>query len=432
MAVSTGRLVPGSAPNGILSGLVLCIGLALGLLSAQSRAQTPHSLPPSATTAVAEVLDSAVERGDTPGVVGVVVDRNGVVFEAASGKLDIARDAPLRTDAIFNIASMTKPVTSVAIMMLLEQGKLALDDPVSRYLPGFDALEVIEQFNPVDGSYQTRPATRTMTLRHLLTHTSGIGYAFSSPVVARLQQGNDKPEWELPLLQDPGERWTYSPSTRVLGLIVEKITGESLETYFQEHLFAPLGMIDTSFAVPAAKQSRLITVYRHEDGRFQPQPGGTVPQVPTPPFRGDGGLYSTARDYGQFIRMLLNHGRLGNTRILRASSVELMSRNQIGGLFVSLQPAADPARTRPFPLGAGRDKFGFGFQVTEPSEDGGKYRSPGSLSWAGIYNTEFWIDPRRGLGGVLMMQYLPFYDEAAIRTLRSFEAAVYQRLAPPR
>jgi CubicO group peptidase (beta-lactamase class C family) len=388
------------------------------------------------TAAVTAVLARAVERGDAPGVVGLVVDRDRVLFQGAAGVLDVAHGIPLRTDAIFNIASMTKPVTSVAVMMLLEQGKLALDDPVSRYLPGFDHLRVITHFNPVDGTYGTRPAKRTMTLRHLLTHTSGIGYAFSSPIVARLQQGNDKAEWELPLLHDPGERWTYSPSTRVLGLIVEKISGESLEAYFQEHIFVPLRMVDTSFAVPAAKQSRVVTLYDHDDGRFQQQPDRIVPGSPTPPFHGDGGLYSTADDYGRFLRMLLNGGRLEDTRILSAKSVALMSRNQIGALFVSRQPAANPARTRPFPLGAGRDKFGFGFQISAPDDAGtghagSGHRSPGSLSWAGIYNTEFWIDPQRGLGAVLLMQYLPFYDDAAIRTLREFEGAVYAELAPP-
>jgi methyl acetate hydrolase len=412
--------------------LVLCVGLALSSLTSQICAAAQDRASPSATAALAGVLARAVERGDTPGVVGLVVNRDGVVFEGASGKLDVARDLPLRTDAIFNIASMTKPVTSVAIMMLLEQGKLALDDPVSKYLPGFDKPEVITKFNAADGTYQTRPAKRSIRLRDLLTHTSGIGYGFSNPIVARLQQGNHKAEWELPLLYDPGERWTYSASTRVLGLIVEKISGESLEAYYQEHIFIPLGMHDTSFAVPAAKQPRLITVYSHEDGKFQQRPVGTVPSTPTPPYLGDGGLYSTAGDYGKFIRMLLNHGRLGDVKILSAKSVALMSRNQIGAVFVSQQPAANPALTRPFPLGAGRDKFGFGFQVTGAGEDGVKYRSPGSLSWAGIYNTEFWIDPKQGIGGVLMMQYLPFYDEAALRTLRDFEAAVYERLVPPR
>lgn len=383
-----------------------------------------------ASAALSRVLSEAVDRHDTPGVVGLIVDRNTVLFEGAAGKLDVSKNAPLPVDAIFNIASMTKPVTSVAVMMLLEQGKLSLDDPVSKYLPGFDHLRVITRFNEADGTYQTRAAKRAMTLRHLLTHTSGIGYGFSSPILARLQQGNQKNEWEFPLLHDPGEKWTYGASTRVLGLIVEKITGKTLEAYFQERIFRPLGMVDTAYAVPAGKQGRLIHAYSHVEGSFKEgNPWGAAPTVPTPPFRGDGGLYSTAHDYGLFMRMLLNDGHLGEVRVLSAKSVQLMASNQIGAVFVSRQPVGIPALTKPFPRGAGRDKFGLGFQLTAASPDAAKYRRADSLSWAGIFNTEFWVDPRSGLAGVLLMQYLPFYDDAAIRTLGDFEAMAYQQFA---
>jgi methyl acetate hydrolase len=379
----------------------------------------PHASK-EATAALTQVLTAAVDRHDTPGVVGLVVDRNGVLFEGA---------ASLPTDAIFNIASMTKPVTSVAIMMLVEQGKLSLDDPVSKYLPGFDNLQVVTKFNEVDGTYETRPAKTVMTVRHLMTHTSGIGYGFSSPIIARLQQGNSKLEWELPLLHDPGEKWTYGASTRVLGLIVEKLSGETLEAFDQEHILGPLGMVDTSYAVPADKQSRLVHVYNHEGGEFMERPSGQpVPTTPTPPFRGDGGLYSTARDYGLFMRMLLNGGHLGKVTILSERSVKLMAANQIGTVIVSQQPVGIPAMTKPFPLGAGHDKFGLGFQIAAQGPDAAKYRRAGSLSWAGIFNTEFWVDPHTGMAGVLLMQYLPFYDDSAIRTLRDFEAAAYKEL----
>ena len=401
-----------------------------------ARAHTPGGAAaaspgtPSNSAAAAElshVLTAAVERGDTPAAVGLIVDRQGVLYEGAAGKLNGSGRLP--ANAIFNIASMTKPVTSVAIMMLAEQGKLSIEDPVSKYLPGFDHLQVITKFNPQDGTYETRPAKHVMTVHHLLTHTSGIGYGFTNPIVARLQQGNQKQEWELPLLSDPGEQWHYSASTRVLGLIVEKVTGQDLESWYQEHIFRPLGMRDTSYAVPKDKQARLVTPLAHKDGRFEARTNAPVPATPTPPYRGDGGLYSTASDYGIFIRMLLNGGRLGNTRILSEKSVQEMSRNQIGSVLVTLQPDAMPDLTRPFPLGAGHDKFGFGFQVTADTPDAHTYRRPGSLSWAGIFNTEFWIDPRTGLGGVLMMQFLPFYDEGAIRTLREFEATAYRELA---
>jgi CubicO group peptidase (beta-lactamase class C family) len=387
-----------------------------------------------ATDAMAHVLSDAVERHDTPGAVGLVVDRNGVLFEGAAGQSDVAKGTPLATDAIFNIASMTKPVTSVAVMMLVEQGKVSLDDPVSKYLPGFDKLQVITKFNEADGTYESRPAKTVMTLRHLMTHTSGIGYAFSSPILARLQQGNTKLEWELPLLHEPGAAWSYGASTRVLGLIIEKVTGETLETYYQKHILHPLGMVDTSYAVPADKQSRLIHVYNHEDGSFVERPATgpsqLAPTTPTPPFRGDGGLYSTARDYGLFMRMLLNGGRLGRVRILSEHSVQIMAENQIGAVFASRQPVGIPAFTKPFPLGAGRDKFGLGFQIASQSPDTAKYRRAGSLSWAGLFNTEFWVDPHTGIAGVLLMQYLPFYDDSAIRTLREFEAATYKELLP--
>jgi CubicO group peptidase (beta-lactamase class C family) len=378
--------------------------------------------------ALSRQLASSVERGDTPGVVALVVDRNGVLYEGSAGKLDVGRNMPMPVDAIFNIASMTKPVTSVAIMMLLEEGKLRLDDPVSKYLTGFDNLQVLTKFNEQDGTYETRPAKRAMTVRHLLAHTSGIGYAFCNPIVARLQRGNQKSEWEIPLLSDPGDKWNYSASTRVLGLIVEKITGAPLETWYQERIFKPLGMVDTSWAVSADKQSRLASIHNRTNGTLQEQPRTPIPSTPTAPFRGDGGLYSTVGDYGLFMRMLLNGGQLGATRILAESSVKMMGQNQIGSIFVEEQPAADPLRTKPFPLGAGHDKFGLGFQVASKDDRYAKYRSPGSLSWAGIFNTEFWIDPERHIGGVQMMQVLPFYDDGAIRTLRDFEALVYQNL----
>ncbi len=378
--------------------------------------------------ALSRQLDAAVERGDTPGVVALVVDRDGVVYEGSAGKLDVARNLPMVSDAIFGIASMTKPITSVASMMLLEDGKLRLDDPVSRYLTGFEDLLVIKAFNATDGSYEARPAKGPVTIRHLLAHTSGIGYAFTSPIVARLQKDTEKREWELPLLHDPGEKWTYGAGTVVLGMIVEKVTGRSLEAYFQERIFRPLGMVDTSFAVASDKQSRVPTIHDRTNGMPQERLRKTIDSTPTPPFEGDGGLYSTAQDYGLFMQMLLNGGTLGSVRLLTEESVRLMGENHIGALFVEQQSAADPVMTKPFPHGAGRDRFGLGFLIASGDAGGAKYRSPGSLSWAGVLNTQFWIDPRRHIAGVMLMRFFPFYDDGALRTLRDFERIVYQHL----
>ena len=373
-------------------------------------------------------LESVVRDTRIPGIVGLAVEADGVVYLGAFGRQDVANDVPMATDTIFRIASMTKPVTSVAVMMLVQEGDLGLDDPVSRYLPAFDDKPVIETFNAADKTYTTRPATTPMTVRHLLTHTSGLGYAFSNTTLAQLvgSAGPGASVADLPLLHDPGARWTYGESTRVLGTLVEKVSGQPLDEFLAERIFVPLGMSDTFYRVPAPKTSRVATVHRTTPEGLVETPN--TAEITAPVF-GDGGLHSTAADYAKFIQLFLNDGRAPNgTRLLSEATVRLMGQNHIGSVRVEQQPAALPALTEPFPLGAGRDTFGLGFQVTGAHEDP-LSRSPGSMSWAGIFNTEFWIDPERGVGGVLLMQYLPFYDAAAIETLQGFERRVYQGLA---
>ncbi len=421
------------------ASFIAFVVLATWLLSSGlAQTSTPHPHPSgrpgtkefseTANALLSRELSTAVSRGDSPGVVALVVSRDGVLYQGAAGKLDVARDIAMPTNAIFSIASMTKPVTSVAIMRLFEEGKLKLDDPVSKYLPDFDNLQVITKFNEADATYETRPAKRPMTIRHLLTHTSGLGYGFSNPIESRLTEATKKEVWQLPLLNDPGDKWNYSPSTAVLGMIVEKISGEPLETYFQQHIFEPLGMVDTSYAVPLAKQPRVATKYQRTNGLFQELPRIPIPATPTPPYHGDGGLYSTVQDYGKFMQMFLNGGHLGPAKILSESSVRMMGENNIGFIFVELQPTVDPSHAKPFPLGAGQDKFGLGFQIASGDPQYAKFRSAGSMSWAGIYNTEFWIDPVQHIAAVMMMQVLPFYDDGALRTLRDFEALLYQNL----
>jgi CubicO group peptidase (beta-lactamase class C family) len=384
-----------------------------------------NTLPGSA--ALDAYLESAVRDEGIPGIVALVADADLVLYAGAFGRQDVARGVPMAEDTIFRIASMTKPVTSVAVMLLVEEGALGLDDAVADYLPSFENPQVIESFGAASKTYTSRPASGPITVRHLLTHTSGLGYAFSSHTLAALVGPEPGASvTRFPLLHDPGARWTYGESTRVLGTLIEEISGQPLDEFFAERIFEPLGMSDTFYTVPAPKTGRVATIHRRTAEGFVETPN---PAEITAPVYGDGGLHSTAADYAKFIQLFLNGGRAPNgVRLLSEATVALMAENHIGALFVEQQPAAVPAVTEPFPLGAGRDKFGLGFQITGPHGDR-LARSPGSLSWAGIFNTEFWIDLERGVGGVLLMQYLPFYDAAAIATLLGFERRVYEGLA---
>ena len=403
-----------------LAAVLVAILTLLVVVRAADRA----ALAPGSAPALTNQLRKAVDGG-VPGVVALVVNQDQVMFVGEAGKQDVGRGVAIKQDSIFRIASMTKPITTTAVMILVESGKLSLDDPASKYLPNFKDRPVISSFDASTGAYKTRPAKREVTIRHLLTHTSGVGYGWSSPIVAKLI-GNDRDrETELPLLFDPGEKWMYGASTRVLGQLVEKASGQALDVFLRDRILKPLGMNDTGFAVPAANVARVVTVHSRTDGKLVEQPNGPTQQAPV---RGDGGLYSTANDYGLFVQMLLNGGTLHGTRILSEKSVQMMEQNQIGSVVVEEQPAADSARSRPYPLGAGRDKFGFGFQIAMKDPRYAKYRTEGSLSWAGIDNTHFWIDPRRGIGAVWLAQVLPFYDEACISSLRAFEEIVYQNL----
>lgn len=373
-------------------------------------------------------LESRLRESGIPGLVAMVVDHSGPRYTGAFGAQDVAGKIPMRADTIFRVASMTKPVTSLAVMLLFEEQKLGLDDPIEKHLPEFASPRVIEAFYPLDRSYATRPAVRPITVRHLLTHTSGLGYGFSNLTLAQLQGegANAKPlPNPLPLLHDPGSMWSYGESTRVLGRLVEKLSGQPLDEFLRTRLFEPLGMHETAFVVPAEKLGRVATVHRWTDGKRVEIPNGSEVRSPV---QGDGGLNTTAADYAKFIALFLNHGRTHDGRqLVQESTIVLMGRNHIGGVRVRLQEAAMPTLSAVFPLGAGRDTFGLGFQVTgSPAVK--DMRSPGSLSWAGIYNTQFWIDPEKGIGGMLLMQYLPFYDKAAIDTLLGFEQRVYQGL----
>jgi methyl acetate hydrolase len=388
------------------------IGLCL-LAAAIAASVASQASPQPSSRPLDAFLQARVAAGDVPAVVAMVVNRDATLYAGASGATP---------GSIFRIASMTKPVTSLAAMMLYEQGKLGLDDPIVKYLPEYSKVRVLTAWNDATGTYESRPPVRMITVRDLLTHTSGMTYPFEDARLTKLVSAHVA-EADLPLLSDPGMKFSYGPSTAVVGRIVERVSGEPLDVFLRTHVFDPLGMRDTSFSVPPEKRNLVVTVHiRQADGSLRELPNAATL---TSAVRGDGGLFSTASDYARFTQLFLNRGRLGHVRLLREQTFHLMTSNQIGTLTITEQPSADPTIARPFPFGAGKDKFGFGFQIEEaPASAGG--RGVGSLSWGGIDNTHFWIDPRRSLAAVVLMQLLPYYDERALATLRGFERLVYE------
>jgi len=389
-------------------------------------AAPPPSIDAQGPAAISSFLRTAITRGDVPGVVALVVGPDRVLYHEAFGKMNVAAGLDMQKDAIFRIASMTKAVTSVAVMMLVEEGKLGLDDDVSTYIPSLKSPRVFSSVNEKAGTYETRPATRAITIRHLLTHTSGIGYSWSDPWLAIAQKKTGATsDAELPLVHDPGEKWTYGASTRVLGDVVEKVSGLRIDAFMEARILGPLGMRDTAYAVPKAKYPRVVTTHQKTNGTITETPNpGDIPAT----VRGDGGLFSTAADYARFVQMLLNRGQLGGARLLKEETVRQMTRNQTGSVKVRLQPTANPARSKPYPLGAGEDVWGLGFQLAAPARPDPNMRRPGSMNWAGINNTFFWVDPEQQIGVIVLMQMLPFYDDAAIQILQGVETRVYQHV----
>ena len=382
------------------------------------------TLPQQGASAVSAVLKAATDRGDVPGVAVAVVNKDGLLYNAAAGNSRTLTHTPMAKDAIFNMASMTKPITSVAIMMLVDEGKLKLDDEVAKYLPKWKDPVVISKFHEADASYETRPAKRPITIRHLLTHTSGLGYGFSHPMLTRIMEKTKKGELDLPLLFDPGDNWAYGPSTRVLGQVVEAISGQKIDAFLESKILLPLGMHDTFYLVPTTKYARVVAINRRgNDGKFTELP---VPATIPATVQGDGGLYGTPSDYGLFLRMLLNRGTLNGKRILSVKSARTMLVSHTGNVVVKPQQSADQALSRNFPFGAGRDRWGLGFQIAATRQP--NRRSPGSGTWAGIFNTHFFIDPTKEIGVVVMMQTLPFYDEPSMKVYAAVEEAVYRNL----
>src|SRR5580704_16495556 len=309
--------------------IISIIGVTMAALTATAEAQTSP-----ASTAIDASLRGAVERKEIPGVVALVTDKKRVLYESAFGVADVGTGRPLKTDALFRIASMTKPVTTTALMQLVEQGKIGLDDPAEKYLPELKNPMVVESFDAKTGEYQLRPASKPATVRNFLTHTSGLAYPFTSAIYRDFKpKAGESYAFGGPMLFEPGERWHYSTSTDVVGRLVEVVSGQKLEDYFHDHIFVPLKMTDTSYNVPESKGPRLVAQQQRDGAKMD---GPVVLQIPplvgltiAEPI-GGGGLASTADDYGRFMRMILNDGELDGVRVLKAETVKLMEQNHIG------------------------------------------------------------------------------------------------------
>jgi methyl acetate hydrolase len=383
---------------------------------------------------VDEVLGSAIDRGDVPGVVAMAGTRDGIVYQGAFGRRALSNEAAMSTDTVFWIASMTKAITSIAAMQLVEQGKLALDHQIGDVLPELSAPQVFEGFDP-SGGPRLRPAKRSITLRHLLTHTAGLVYEIWNAEMGRYMETKAIPgiiscqnaALSLPLVFDPGEKWDYGINIDWVGKAVERVSGQLLGDYFAEHLFGPIGMKDTAFKLTQERRARLASMHaRGPDGTLA-SIEFEVPQEPE--FQmGGGGLYGTASDYLAFERVFLNEGRADGRSVLKPETVRLIAANAIGDLNVRLLKTAIPNLSNDAEFFPGMvKKWGLGFMVsTEPVPDG---RSAGSLAWAGLGNTYFWIDLDRGVAGVILMQLLPFADPKALALLEQFERGVYASLA---
>jgi CubicO group peptidase (beta-lactamase class C family) len=375
-------------------------------------------------------LDQAISSRKITGAVAMTVNKAGVTAAHVAGLRDPSGDSAMTLDTVFQLASMTKAITSVAAMQLVEHGDLSLDAPLADLLPELANPQVITGFD-ADRKVQIRPAKRAVTLRHVLTHTSGFGYEFMSQTMvdARGPGGSPPPGTKAallsPLLFDPGERWEYGISTDWVGLAVEAASGKRLDAYFDEAILGPLGMADTGFFVNEAQASRRAALQlRGEDGSFVPFPveigGGPDVEI----LSAGGGLYGTGPDYMRFLRMILNGGTLDGTKILKPETVIDMARNQIGTIRAGGMESINPMfaiANDPFP--DQHSGWGLGFLINP--ETGPNGRAAGSLAWAGIANTYYWIDPANDVAGLILMQFLPFGDPAALELYGSFERAVY-------
>jgi methyl acetate hydrolase len=383
-----------------------------------------------------QAMTQAVAKGDVPGVVAMAATKAGPLYQGAFGKRDLAKGPDMTADSVFWIASMTKAVTSTAAMQLVEQGKLKLDEPIAAVLPDLGSAQVLEGFDD-KGAPKLRPAKRPITLRQLLTHTAGYTYDLWNADTGRYEKYANLPgiitckndALKTPLASDPGERWEYGINIDFAGKAVEAISGKNLNVYLRENIFAPLGMTDTGFVIGPDQKQRLVSVHaRGADGSLQPIEFG-IPQDPEF-FMGGGGLYGTAKDYLAFLQMLLHGGKFNGAQVLKPETVALMGQNSIGDIKVNaeIMKTTDQGASLDVDLGKmfpGQDlKWGLSFLIN--TKEGPAGRSAGSLSWAGLANTYFWVDPTKQVAGVILTQILPFVDPRAVNLYGQFESLVYK------
>jgi len=425
--------------KGVSSSLTLA---ALGGLTSRgsmasetSQGQTPPALiHKPAFTSIDQLLQQAVDTRTVAGAVAMGATRDGLVYEGALGSANLDTSASMSPDTVFWLLSMSKAITATACMQLVEQGKLRLDQPAGEILPQLKSPKVLEGFDAA-GQPELRPAKRPITVRHLLTHTSGYTYSIWSENLSRYEKVTGMPDigysmngaFQAPLEFDPGDHWQYGISMDWVGKLVEAVTDQSLEVYFREHIFAPLGMSNTGFLISSEQKARVATMYnRQADGSLKSAPF-EINQRPEF-FMGGGGLFSTPRDYMVFLQMLLHGGTYRNAQILQADTVASMFRNHIGDLRVVEMKTAQPAWSSSFNQFPGMiHEWGLSFDIN--TQAGPHGRSAGSISWAGLLNCYFWLDPVKQVTGTLFSQVLPFYDPRIVDLYGKFEEGLYGGLS---
>ena len=378
-------------------------------------------------------FQQAVESKNVPGIVAMAATDKGVLYEGAFDWRELGKPAPMTPDTVVWIASMTKAITATAAMQLVKRGKLVLERAASEVVPELGAVKVLEGFDAA-GKPRLRTPKRPITLRHLLTHTAGYAYEIWAPAIAQYQAATNTPgittctnaALTTPLLFDPGDRWEYGINIDWVGKMVEAVSGQKLDRYFQENIFGPLGMKDTSFKLSPSQRARLASVHqRGADGALAPIEFG-LPEEPEF-LMGGGGLYGTAGDYLAFAQTIMRGGASTGGQLLRRETVDLMAQNHIGALEVGKFKSAIPALSNDLELFPGMSKkWGLSFLINTREAPTG--RAAGSLAWAGLANTYFWIDRTKRVCGVFLSQLFPFYDTTAIELLGTFEREVYRAL----